>query len=510
MATGVNTADLDFDSVQRGNAEMERRAQEVIDRCWQLQEANPILSIHDVGAGGLSNALPELIHGGGVGGAIELRAIPSEESGMTPREIWCNEAQERYVLAIAPIDLECFRAICERERCPFAVLGRAIDGGRLIIDDSHFHDSPVDVPLDVILGKPPRMTRDVTRFARRLPPLDLTRLSREGPPRPTDQPPGGQRAEREWGDVHPGVKEAAYRVLQFPAVADKTFLVTIGDRTVGGLCARDPMVGPWQVPVADAAVTLRDFTGFAGEAMAIGERTPLALIDAPAAGRMAVGEAITNVAAAGVRRLSDIKLSANWMAAAGEPGEDAALYDTVRAVALDFCIALGVSIPVGKDSLSMRTTWRDGTIDKSVTAPVSLIVSAFAAIDDVRACLTPLLRLEAGDTLLVHLDVAGGRRRLGASALAQTCGQIGDEAPDVEPERLAAFFSLVRRLRGDDALLAYHDVSDGGVFVTLCEMAFASRCALDVRLPGPAGNVIAALFAEELGAIVQVRRERAD
>ena len=510
MATGVNTADLDFDSVQRGNAEMERRAQEVIDRCWQLQDANPILSIHDVGAGGLSNALPELIHGGGVGGAIELRAIPSEESGMTPREIWCNEAQERYVLAIAPIDLECFRAICERERCPFAVLGRAIDGGRLIIDDSHFHDSPVDVPLDVILGKPPRMTRDVTRFARRLPPLDLTRLSREGPPRPTDQPPGGQRAERAWGDVHPGVKEAAYRVLQFPAVADKTFLVTIGDRTVGGLCARDPMVGPWQVPVADVAVTLRDFSGFAGEAMAIGERTPLALIDAPAAGRMAVGEAITNIAAAGVRKLSDVKLSANWMAAAGAPGEDAALYDTVRAVALDFCIPLGLSIPVGKDSLSMRTTWRDGGVEKAVTAPVSLIVSAFVSIDDARECLTPLLRLDEGETSLVHLDIANGRRRLGASALAQVYGQLGNDAPDVEASRLAAFFALVQCLRTERRLLAYHDVSDGGVFATLAEMAFASRCGLDVALPGAPDDAPAALFAEELGAVVQVRARDVD
>ena len=483
MATGVNAADLDFDSVQRGNAEIERRAQEVIDRCSQMRDANPILSIHDVGAGGLSNALPELLHGGGVGAIIDLRAVPSEEPGMTPREIWCNEAQERYVLAIAPRDLPTFRAICERERCPFAVVGEANAEGQLVVVDARFDNAPVDVPLDVILGKPPRMSRDVTRTCTPRAPLDLAGIA---------------------------VRDAVYRVLAFPAVADKTFLVTIGDRTVGGLCARDPMVGPWQVPVADAGVTLRDFDGYAGEAMAMGERTPLALIDAPASGRIAVGEAITNIAAAPVARLSDIKLSANWMAAAGEPGEDAALYDTVRAVALDFCIALGVSIPVGKDSLSMRTTWRDGTIDKSVTAPVSLIVSAFAAIDDVRACLTPLLRLEAGDTLLVHLDVAGGRRRLGASALAQTCGQIGDEAPDVEPERLAAFFSLVRRLRGDDALLAYHDVSDGGVFVTLCEMAFASRCALDVRLPGPAGNVIAALFAEELGAIVQVRRERAD
>ena len=478
MATGVNTADLDFDSVQRGNAEMERRAQEVIDRCWQLHDENPILSIHDVGAGGLSNALPELIHGGGVGGAIELRAIPSEESGMTPREIWCNEAQERYVLAIAPIDLERFRAICERERCPFAVLGRAIGGGRLIIDDSHFNDAPVDVPLDVILGKPPRMTRDATRIARRLPSLDLAPVT---------------------------VKDAAYRVLQFPAVADKTFLVTIGDRTVGGLCARDPMVGPWQVSVADVAVTLRDFTGFSGEAMAIGERTPLALIDAPAAGRMAVGEAVTNIAAAGVRRLSDVKLSANWMAAAGEPGEDAALYDTVRAVALDFCIPLGLSIPVGKDSLSMRTTWHDGGVDKAVTAPVSLVVSAFASIDDARTCLTPLLRLDQGDTSLLHLDISGGRRRLGASALAQVYGQLGSDAPDVDASRLATFFALVQRLRIERRLLAYHDVSDGGVFVTLAEMAFASRCGLAISLSGTADEALAALFAEELGAVVQVR-----
>ncbi|MEO9135672.1 MAG: phosphoribosylformylglycinamidine synthase [Casimicrobiaceae bacterium] len=479
MATGINAADLDFDSVQRGNAEMERRAQEVIDRCWQLQDGNPVLSIHDVGAGGLSNALPELIHGGGAGGAIELRAIPSEESGMTPREIWCNEAQERYVLAIAPADLGRFRAMCERERCPFAVVGRVNDSGVLIVDDSHFHDAPVDVPLDVILGKPPRMTRDVARVARTLPPLDLSGIT---------------------------VKDAAYRVLQFPAVADKTFLVTIGDRTVGGLCARDPMVGPRQVPVADVAVTLRDFTGFAGEAMAMGERTPLALLDAPAAGRMAVGEAVTNIAAAGVHDLSDVKLSANWMAAAGQPGEDAALYDTVHAVALEFCVALGVSIPVGKDSLSMRTTWRDGDVDKAVAAPVSLIVSAFASINDARACLTPLLRLDGGETSLVHLDLGDGRRRLGASVLAQVHDQLGNEAPDVDPQRLRAFFALVQALRAERRLLAYHDVSDGGLFATLAEMAFASRCALDISLPGAPGDALATLFAEELGAVVQVRQ----
>ncbi len=481
MATGVNTADLDFDSVQRGNAEMERRAQEVIDRCWQLREANPILSIHDVGAGGLSNALPELMQGGGVGGVIDLRAIPSEEPGMTPREIWCNEAQERYVIAIAPEDLARFRAICERERCPVAVVGRAGDGGQLVVGDAYFRDAPVDVPLDVILGKPPKMSRDAKRVARTLPALDLQGVS---------------------------VRDAAYRVLQFPAVADKTFLVTIGDRTVGGLCARDPMVGPWQVPVADVAVTLRDFAGFAGEAMAIGERTPLALIDAPASGRMAVAEAITNIAAAGIRELSDIKLSANWMAAAGHPGEDAALYDTVRAVALDFCVPLGLSIPVGKDSLSMRTTWRDGDADKSVTAPVSLIVSAFASVTDARACLTPLLCGEYADTRLLHFDLGDGRRRLGGSALAQVFGQLGNEAPDIDtPVRLAAFFALVQRLHGARRLLAYHDIADGGLFVTLAEMAFASRCGLDIALDGAGGNPLAALFAEESGAVVQVRSD---
>ncbi|MGE5169002.1 MAG: phosphoribosylformylglycinamidine synthase, partial [Rudaea sp.] len=483
MATGANTADLDFDSVQRGNAEMERRAQEVIDRCWQAGDANPILSIHDVGAGGLSNALPELCQGGGVGGTIDLRAIPSEESGMTPREIWCNEAQERYVLAIAPDDLARFAAICERERCPFAVVGHANDAGQLVVDDPYFHNAPVDVPLEVILGKPPRMSRDVTRVSRRPPPLDLTGVT---------------------------VEDAVRRVLQFPAVADKTFLVTIGDRTVGGLCARDPMVGPWQVPVADVAVTLRDFTGYGGEAMAMGERTPLALIDAPASGRMAVGEAITNIAAVRIRNLRDVKLSANWMAAAGEPGEDAALYDTVRAVALEFCIPLGVSIPVGKDSLSMRTTWRDGEADKSVTAPVSLIVSAFASIDDARACLTPRLRLDRGATTLVHLDVAGGRRRLGASALAQVYDRLGNDAPDVTPSSLAAFFALVQRLHAQERLLAYHDIGDGGVFVTLAEMAFAARCALDVAFAPVADGPLAALFAEELGAVVQVRRDDAD
>jgi phosphoribosylformylglycinamidine synthase len=482
MATGVNAADLDFDSVQRGNAEIERRAQEVIDRCWQRGERNPILSLHDVGAGGLSNALPELVHGGGVGGTFDLRAVPSEEPGMSPREIWSNEAQERYVLAILPESLPEFQAVCARERCPFAVVGVANAEGRLVVTDSHFGNRPVDVPLDVILGKPPMMTRDVRRVAKQLPALDLAGVA---------------------------VKDAAYRVLQFPAVADKTFLVTIGDRTVGGLCSRDPMVGPWQVPVADVAVTLMDFQGYSGEAMAMGERTPLALIDAPASGRMAVGEAITNIAAAGIRELGDVKLSANWMAPAGHPGEDAALYDTVRAVAIETCVALGLSIPVGKDSMSMRTTWTDRGVDKAVTAPVSLIVSSFAPVPDARVVLTPQLRLDQGDTVLAHIDVAQGRRRLGASALAQVHGQLGNEAPDLDdPLQLGEFFGLIQRLHNDGTLLAYHDIGDGGLFVALVEMAFATRCGLDMTLD--VADPLAELFAEELGAIVQVRRRDAD
>ena len=483
MATGANLADLDFDSVQRGNAEIERRAQEVIDRCWQAGSANPILSIHDVGAGGLSNALPELVHGGRAGGTFDLRAVPSEEPGMSPREIWCNEAQERYVLAILPSNHDRFRAICERERCPFAVVGRANAQGRLVIDDRHFNNKPVDVPLDVILGKPPKTTRDVRHVRRALTPLDMTGIA---------------------------LRDAVYRVLQFPAVADKTFLVTIGDRTVGGLCARDPMVGPWQVPVADVAVTLMDFTGHAGEAMAMGERTPLATINAAASGRMAVAEAITNVVAADVGTLGDIKLSANWMAAAGHAGDDAALYDTVRAVALDLCVPIGIAIPVGKDSLSMRTTWSDGGVQRAVTAPISLIISAFAPVADVRRTLTPLLRFDRGDTSLVLLDLANGKRRLGGSALAQVYGQLGNEAPDLDdPQRLSAFFALVRQRHADGHLIAYHDISDGGLLATIAEMAFASRCGVDIHLDGNV-DPLADLFAEELGAVVQVQRVAAD
>jgi phosphoribosylformylglycinamidine synthase len=501
MDAGANVADLDFDSVQRGNAEIQRRAQEVIDRCTALGEANPILSIHDVGAGGLANALPELAYAAGRGATIDLRAAPSEEPGMTPREVWCNEAQERYVLAVANRRLAEFRAICERERCPFAVLGTATADGHLTVADPHFDNKPVDVGLGVILGKPPRTLRDVRRVARALPPLDL-------------------------GAVE--LREACFRVLQAPTVANKTFLVAIGDRTVGGLSARDQMVGPWQVPVADCAVTLMDFSGCAGEAFAMGERAPLALIDPAASGRMAVGEALTNLAAAAVADLARVKLSANWMAAAGFPGEDAALFDTVRAVALELCPALGVSIPVGKDSLSMRTAWREDGEPKEVVAPLSLIVSAFAPCEDARRTLTPQLRTDLGATELVLVDLGRGRNRLGGSQLAQVYGQLGDAAPDVDdPAALKAFFAAIQSLNRDGLLLAYHDRSDGGLFAAACEMAFAGRCGATINLDllgydplahDVDGNerrpelmqgrdlerALAGLFAEELGAVLQV------
>jgi len=501
MATGTNTENLDFDSVQRGNAEIERRVQEVIDRCWQLGNENPVLSIHDVGAGGLSNALPELAHGSGRGARVELRAIPSEEPGMTPREVWCNEAQERYVLAIAPGSLARFTAICERERCPFAVLGTATADDQLRVDDSHFGDVPVDMNMEALLGKPPRMTRDVKHV---------------------------EPLREEFSPSGISLEEACYRVLRSPTVANKNFLISIGDRTVGGLCSRDPNVGPWQVPVADCAVTLLGFRGHAGEAYAMGERAPIAAINAPASGRMAVGEALTNLAAAPVE-LGHIKLSANWMAAAGYPGEDAALFDTVHAVALELCPALGISIPVGKDSLSMRTTWSDAGQHKEVVAPLSLIVSAFALCEDVRRVLTPQLRTDVGDTELLLIDLGNGKNRLGGSMLAQVCGAFGNEAPDLDdPGLLKRFFDAMQALNRDGLLLAYHDRSDGGLFATVCEMAFAGHAgvtlnvdmlAYDAEAHDIDGNerkpelmygrdqdrVLAALFAEELGAVIQVR-----
>ncbi len=484
MSTGTNTADLDFDSVQRGNAEIQRRAQEVIDRCWALGGENPILSVHDVGAGGLSNALPELVHGSGRGARIDLRAAPNEEPGMTPRQVWSNEAQERYVLAIEPVRLDVFRALCERERCPFAVVGVATDDQHLVVSDPLFGNKPVDLDLPALFGKPPRMTRDVRRTKPALPPFTAEGID---------------------------LVEAARRVLLHPAVADKTFLITIGDRTVGGLCSRDPMVGPWQVPVADCATTLLSFEGYAGEAFAMGERAPLAVLDGPASGRMAVGEALTNLAAAPVS-LSRVKLSANWMAAAGSPGEDAALFDTVKAVALDLCPRLGIGIPVGKDSMSMRTTWQEDGVPRQVVGPLSLIVSAFAPCDDVRRTWTPQLRTDLGETELVLVDLAAGKARLGGSILAQAFCQTGNEPPDLDdPDRVKVLFAALAELRGAGLVLAYHDRSDGGLFATAAEMAFAGHTGLTLDLtplaPGEAdaAHALALLFSEELGALIQVR-----
>ncbi|MBE0627077.1 MAG: phosphoribosylformylglycinamidine synthase [Burkholderiales bacterium] len=488
MATGSNTEDLDFDSVQRGNAEIQRRAQEVIDRCWQLAGSNPILSIHDVGAGGLSNALPELAHGAGRGASLDLRAIPSEEPGMSPREIWCNEAQERYVLAVAPDRLEVFRAICARERCPYAVLGTATAEQQLTLADERYGNKPVDMDLGVLLGKPPRMLRAVARRKQEFQPLAIAGIE---------------------------LAEACYRVLRHPSVADKTFLISIGDRSVGGLCARDPFVGPWQTPVADCAVTLLGFQEYAGEAYCMGERAPLAVIDAPASGRMAVGEALTNLAAAPVE-LARVKLSANWMAAAGHAGEDAALYDTVRAVALELCPALGIGIPVGKDSLSMKTTWEEAGRRKEVVAPLSLIVSAFAPCADARRVLTPQLCLDAGASVLILVDLGRGRNRLGGSILAQVYGQMGDTVPDLDDAAaLKRFFEGVQALNRDGLLLAYHDRSDGGLYATVCEMAFAAHCGVTLDLDAICADArqereLAALFAEELGAVLQVRLRDSD
>ncbi len=484
MASGTSAEDLDFASVQRANPEMERRCQEVIDRCWQRGEDNPILFIHDVGAGGLSNALPELVHDGGRGGDFELREVPNDDPGMAPMEIWCNESQERYVMAVALERLEAFEAICERERCPYAVVGKATDDQRLLLGDRHFESNPIDMPMSLLFGKPPRMHRDVNRVSPALVPLDLNGVS---------------------------VKEAVGRVLRLPTVANKTFLISIGDRSITGMVARDQMVGPWQVPVADVAVTVADYDGYCGEAMSIGERTPVALLDAAASGRMAVGESLTNLAAAAIDKLGDVKLSANWMAAAGHPGEDARLYETVQAVGMEFCPALGIAIPVGKDSMSMKTVWQQDGDRREMTAPLSLIISAFAPVSDVRRTLTPQLRTDLGDTDLVLIDLGQGRNRLGGSALGEVYQQIGDRCPDIEqPENLKALFEAVQELGREGLILAYHDRSDGGLFTTLCEMAFAGRCGLDINLVGLAQDDLAVLFNEELGAVLQVRHSDSD
>ena len=479
MGSGASTADLDFASVQRGNAEVQRRAQEVIDACWALGPANPILLIHDVGAGGLSNAIPEVVAHSQRGARIELRSVPSAESGMSPMEIWCNEAQERYVLAIAADRLKDFANLNARERCPFAVLGAVDATGQLVVHDALFDNEPVDIPMDVLLGGTPRMRRHVRSV---LP------------------------ASRPFDGAHIDLREAAYRVLRFPAVADKTFLITIGDRTVGGLISRDQLVGPWQVPVSDVAVTLADYHGHAGEAMAMGERTPVAVLNAPASARLAVAEAITNILAADIESVGKIRLSANWMAACGEPGEDAALYETVRAIGEELCPQLGIAIPVGKDSLSMHTTWRERDVTKSVVAPVSLIVSAFAPVGDVRRTLTPVLRRDCGATSLWLIDISHGRNRLGASALTQVYGELGAEPADLDNAHLLLqFASALARLKSADLVLAYHDRSDGGLFTTLAEMAFAGHCGLEISLPETRGSTVEQLFSEELGAVIQVR-----
>ncbi|MBF6617906.1 MAG: phosphoribosylformylglycinamidine synthase [Candidimonas sp.] len=522
LSAGANSAELDFDSVQRDNPEMERRAQEVIDRCWQQGDANPIIAIHDVGAGGLSNAFPELVNDAGRGAIFELTQVHLEESGLSPAEIWSNESQERYVLAILPADLSRFDVIARRERCPYAVVGVATEERQLRVTCGEGLPSiaegernqqvaasqprPVDVPIDVILGKPPRMTRDVGRVTTTHEAVDVVGIA---------------------------LDEAIDRVLRHPTVASKNFLITIGDRTVGGLSSRDQMVGPWQVPVADCAVTLADYEGVRGEAMAMGERTPLAMIDAPASGRMAVAEALTNLAASDVQSLKDVKLSANWMAACGVEGQDAALYDTVSAVS-EWCQQLGLSIPVGKDSLSMRTSWEHEGEQRDVIAPVSLVVTAFAPVADVRATLTPQLRTDAGDTALILIDLGMGQQRLGGSVLAQAYGQVGHTVPDIDDAvSLGAFFKTVRHLAAQGLVLAYHDRSDGGLLATVCEMAFAGHVGVSINLdmltidPHAAdwGDykirseqvsiqrdelTLQALFTEEAGAVIQVPLARRD
>ncbi|WP_455864724.1 phosphoribosylformylglycinamidine synthase [Pantoea agglomerans] len=477
MASGQSDADLDFASVQRDNPEMERRCQEVIDRCWQLGEDNPILFIHDVGAGGLSNAMPELVSDGERGGRFNLRDILNDEPGMTPLEVWCNESQERYVMAVAPEKLELFAELCKRERAPFAVIGEATEEMHLSLEDSHFDNKPIDMPLDVLLGKTPKMTRDVTTLKAQGEPLIRDSIT---------------------------VADAVNRVLHLPAVAEKTFLVTIGDRSVTGMVARDQMVGPWQIPVANCAVTTASLDSYYGEAMALGERAPVALLDFAASGRLAVGEALTNIAATQIGSLKRIKLSANWMAAAGHPGEDAGLYEAVKAVGEELCPALGITIPVGKDSMSMKTRWQHGTEQREMTSPMSLVITAFARVEDVRRTVTPQLQPQQDNALLL-IDLGKGVNALGATALSQVYRQLGDKPADVrDAQQLAGFFNAMQVLVADGKLLAYHDRSDGGLLVTLAEMAFTGHCGVEADIAALGNDSLAALFNEELGAVIQV------
>ncbi|WP_412514126.1 phosphoribosylformylglycinamidine synthase [Shewanella indica] len=483
MASGQSSEDLDFASVQRENPEMERRCQEVIDRCWQMGDANPIQFIHDVGAGGLSNAFPELVSDAGRGGKFELRNVPSDEPGMSPLEIWCNESQERYVLSVAAENIDTFAAICERERAPFAVVGEAVAEQHLSLSDEHFDNKPIDLPLEVLLGKPPKMSRDVVSQKAQSAALDEASID---------------------------LAQAVKRVLTLPTVADKSFLITIGDRTVTGLVNRDQMVGPWQVPVADCAVTAASFDSYVGEAMSMGERTPLALLDFGASARMAVAESLLNMAGADIGSLKRIKLSANWMSAAGHPGEDAGLYEAVKAVGEELCPELELTIPVGKDSMSMKTAWEDKGEQKAVTAPMSLIITAFGAVRDIRNTVTPELRTDKGETVLLLADLAKGKTRLGGSCLAQVFGELGDIAPDLDQAAvLKAFFEVTQQLVAERSLLAYHDKSDGGLFTTLVEMAFAGHTGLKVDISALAGSALARLFNEELGAVLQVSKGQA-
>ena len=482
MANGSGNEDLDFASVQRDNAEMERRCQEVIDRCWALGDENPISFIHDVGAGGISNALPELVNDGGRGGKFDLRKVPNDEPGMAPHEIWCNESQERYVMAVPPSRIEMFKALCERERCPFAIVGTATEEKKLVLTDPHFNNTPIDLPLDVLLGKPPRMHRVAHTLQRPQHALDL-------------------------GDLT--LAEAVRRVLIHPTVADKTFLISIGDRTITGLIHRDQMVGPWQVPVADCAVTAAAFDVYTGEAMSMGERTPVAVNNAAASARLAVGEALTNLAAAQIGDLGKVNLSANWMAAPALPGDGADLYEAVSAVGMDLCPALGITIPVGKDSMSMSTVWKDPATgdQKRVTAPTSLIISAFASVTDIRLSLTPQLITDAGDTKLILIDLGLGKNRMGGSIFAQVISQTGEATPDVEnPYHLKGFWNAIQQLGAEKKLLAYHDRSDGGLLATIVEMAFAGHTGVDLEVPA-SHSAFSALFSEELGAVIQVRAD---
>ena len=484
MSSGVSAEDLDFASVQRQNPEMERRCQEVIDQCWQLGNLNPIAFIHDVGAGGLSNAFPELVKDGGCGGKFELRNIPNDESSMSPLAIWCNEAQERYVMAISPENIAVFEAICQRERCPYAIVGESTKNKQIVLSDKYFGDNPIDLPMSVLFGSPPKIHKNIQSMRSALTSFDFSGVL---------------------------INEAIDRVLKHPTVASKSFLITIGDRSVTGTVARDQMIGPWQVPVADCAVTTSGYDSYSGEAMAMGERSPLALLNAPASGRMAIGEAITNIAACNIKQISDIKLSANWMSSSGQPGEDEKLYRTVEAVGMNFCPELGITIPVGKDSMSMRTSWKERGEDKAVTSPLSLIITAFSPVQDVRKTLTPQLRNDLGDTTLLYIDLGENKNRMGGSILAQTYNTLSNNSPDVDDTKiLKAFFGAIQELSSDGSIIAYHDRSDGGLFTTLVEMSFAGHVGIDISLDEQKADSLNILFNEELGAVIQIATKSAE